>query len=93
VTAEKDKEKYLSSTSCILEKFNWINGIAKNNVNVLIRFRHRQTLIPGKLKINADHTITLVYKPTLSVTCGQFAVVYQKNICLGGGIVISYKKS
>jgi tRNA-specific 2-thiouridylase len=22
VTAEKDKEKYLSSTSCILEKFN-----------------------------------------------------------------------
>jgi tRNA U34 2-thiouridine synthase MnmA/TrmU len=31
--------------------------------------------------------ISLKYKETLFVTPGQFAVLYQNNICLGGGIV------
>jgi tRNA U34 2-thiouridine synthase MnmA/TrmU len=31
--------------------------------------------------------MVLSYKKTLSVTPGQFAVLYKGKICLGGGIV------
>jgi tRNA-specific 2-thiouridylase len=53
---------------------------------VQIRFRHRQNLINGSFEIKGKKII-LDYDSTLSVTPGQFAVFYQKDICLGGGIV------
>jgi tRNA U34 2-thiouridine synthase MnmA/TrmU len=43
-------------------------------------------LISGIFEIKNKKFI-LSYKDTLSVTPGQFAVLYQKNICLGGGII------
>jgi tRNA-specific 2-thiouridylase len=53
-----------------------------------VRFRHRQKLIDGVFTIIKDK-VTLSYKPTLSITPGQFAVIYQNDVCLGGGIVNS----
>jgi tRNA-specific 2-thiouridylase len=75
----------LTSNSCELIDFNWINGIPKSN-KVKVRFRHRQKLISASFEIKEGQTI-LSYDSTLAVTPGQFAVLYQKNICLGGGIV------
>jgi tRNA-specific 2-thiouridylase len=51
-----------------------------------VRFRHRQKLISGKYNI-VSKQVHLSYKPTLSVTPGQFAVLYKNNVCLGGGII------
>lgn len=81
----KHINKHLISTKCELTNFNWINNIPKIE-KVQIRFRHRQKLINGSFVIRKNKII-LAYHPTLSVTLGQFAVLYQENICLGGGIV------
>jgi tRNA-specific 2-thiouridylase len=63
---------------------NWINKQIPKNNNVYLRFRHRQELIKGSFKIE-NRKVILNYGKTLSVTPGQYAVLYQKNICLGGG--------
>jgi tRNA-specific 2-thiouridylase len=89
VCDESHKDKYLSSTNCKAIQFNWINGIPKNK-KITLRFRHRQKLINGEFKV-VKNVVEISYKPTLSVTPGQFVVLYQKNICLGGGIVESIK--
>ncbi|MDR2653968.1 MAG: tRNA 2-thiouridine(34) synthase MnmA [Mycoplasmataceae bacterium] len=86
VVSEEEKEKFLSSEKCVVKDFNWINEEAPKEKEVLIRFRHRQTLIKGTFEIKKDNII-LQYEKTLSVTNGQFAVLYQNGICLGGGIV------
>ncbi|MDR3249475.1 MAG: tRNA 2-thiouridine(34) synthase MnmA [Mycoplasmataceae bacterium] len=86
VVNEKNKSKYLVSTKCELEEFNWINNAIPENKNILIRFRHRQKLIKGKFEIK-NKKIFLFYTPTLSVANGQFGVLYQNNVCLGGGII------
>jgi tRNA-specific 2-thiouridylase len=85
VCDEQHKNKYLLSSKCELSKFNWISGIPKSK-SIKIRFRHRQNLINGSFQIKSNK-VFISYSPTLSVTPGQFAVFYQKNICLGGGIV------
>jgi tRNA-specific 2-thiouridylase len=79
------KNKYLTSTKCELVNFNWISKVPIIK-KVQIRFRHRQSLINGRFNIK-DGKVILIYTPTIAVTPGQFAVLYQKNICLGGGIV------
>lgn len=85
VCGEKYKNKHLSTTKCEVIEFNWINGIPKL-CNVSIRFRHRQKLIKGSFRIK-NKSVIINYSKTLSVTPGQFAVLYQGKICLGGGIV------
>lgn len=86
VVDEEHKHHYLSSTSCIVTNMSWISGSKPKSCNVLLRFRHRQALVKGKFQQKGNN-IVLTYTPTLSITPGQFAVMYQKNICLGGGIV------
>jgi tRNA-specific 2-thiouridylase len=86
VVEKKFKDKYLTSTSCTVVEFNWINGFVPTNDEVQIRFRHRQPLINGRFSVKSDK-VFLEYAPTLSVAKGQFAVLYQGNICLGGGII------
>lgn len=87
VVDEKHKDKLLNSKECELIKFNWINQIIPSNKRINVRFRHRQKLIKAKIKSIVGSTIRVAYGSTLSVTPGQFAVFYQGNICLGGGIV------
>jgi tRNA-specific 2-thiouridylase len=79
------KAKYLLSSQCELINFNWISGVPKTRA-IQIRFRHRQNLIKGSFVIKGNK-VYVKYTSTLSVTPGQFAVFYQKDVCLGGGIV------
>ncbi|XQP56054.1 MAG: tRNA 2-thiouridine(34) synthase MnmA [Mycoplasmoidaceae bacterium] len=86
VCAQADKEKYLLSTKCELGPFNFINPTSSKSLsNLKVRFRHLQKLIKVKTlkKINGKWILT--YDKTLSVTPGQYAVIYKNKICLGCG--------
>lgn len=86
VVFNKNKEHFLSSTKCLVSSFNWINK-PKKEMNVYVRFRHRQKLIPAKYQIDHNKNVILKYKKTAGVVEGQFAVLYNKKYCLGGGII------
>jgi len=90
VVDEKNKTKFLSSNSATIRDFNFINGKKMydkiKNKEIYLRFRHRQKLVKGK--ISYDKKVFIIYyTPTIGVTPGQYAVVYYKNICIGGGPV------
>jgi tRNA-specific 2-thiouridylase len=86
VCSESNKNKYLISNCCLLNKFNWINKKIKKTDKIEVRFRHRQVLIKAKYEIKKNNVL-LTYINTLSVTPGQFAVLYKNNVCMGGGII------
>ena len=87
VTCENNKMKNLSSTSCELINFNWINDNKQwEDKKITVKFRYQMKEIPCDFIIE-DKKVILKYKPTLSVTPGQFAVLYCKNFCLGGGVI------
>lgn len=80
----------LYSTRCVAEEVTWVNGAPVGEGETLrccARYRYRQpdqdveaTVRNGKLLI---HSLS----PQRAVTPGQSAVLYQGNVCLGGGIV------
>lgn len=91
------EEKFLFSTECKIDNFNWIGSKIDTN-NVQVRFRHCQKLIDVTFDIK-DGTVLLKYPKTKSVTVGQYAVLYFNNRCLGGGEIsevtnlIDYEKN
>jgi len=88
IYATKDK-KALFKKEVILSPYHLISDERlKKSINVLAKTRYRQELSPAKI-IPQGKKLKLVFKkPVFSPTPGQFAVFYDKNLCLGNGVII-----
>lgn len=70
-----------------LSSVHWVNSQPAEG-QYTIRVRHRAPLITAQLKIEADGSVAFTLAdPERAVTAGQSVVVYDGDICLGGGIV------
>jgi len=67
---------------------NWITGLSpKFPLKCEVRLRHRQPLQKAKIIGHNKKIIIDFEKPQRAVTPGQFAVLYKKGECLGGGVI------
>lgn len=66
-----------------LQDVHWINN-APQASDIQVRVRHRAPLVRATLVDAATIELT---EPQRAITPGQSVVLYQDNICLGGGIV------
>jgi tRNA-specific 2-thiouridylase len=66
---------------------HWIND-APLDGELAIRVRHRAPLIKAHLQSQSNKTAMLMLdEPERAVTAGQSIVIYDGDVCLGGGIV------
>jgi len=98
ITVSKDPKKVIEEDSKIikLEKINWNQGFEPNfSKKYSARIRYRQpleecTVVKSqksiKLKENIKYELHFT-NPQKAVTEGQSAVIYDGEICLGGGII------
>jgi tRNA-specific 2-thiouridylase len=70
-----------------LKDVNLINEI--KNKNLLCRIRYRQEKIPCKIEKQNEKVKVIFDKPQMGVSAGQSLVLYDGEICLGGGIIDS----
>lgn len=88
--ASGDENKYLYSDRCIVKSLNFISVKPKENAHINAKFRYRQEDKPVTIHFVDVDTIELIFdKPYKAVTPGQAAVLYDENICLGGGLIDS----
>lgn len=84
----------LKSDYLITEDFNWISGCPAKEFECKAKFRYRQTDQDVKVTVIDDNQVRVDYKERQrAVTPGQYVVLYQEDICLGGGkinIVANY---
>lgn len=60
----------------------------ESEVGVAVRLRHRAPLIPAKIVLGENNTATLEFENKIKrPAAGQSAVIYDGEICLGGGII------
>lgn len=70
-----------------LMSVHWINDTPSEGI-YQIRSRHRAPLIDAKLSYSDDTVLLKLDNPERAITPGQSVVIYDGEVCLGGGIVV-----
>lgn len=87
VTSDISDES-LWSESLNLTSIHWINGPATLGQKLHVRTRHRAKLIPCEVsEIDDKRVILKLNEQIRAITPGQSAVLYDGDVCLGGGII------
>lgn len=83
---------YLISTSCLVDNINYLGDEKLENVTA--KFRYRQEDVPVYLEWLENGDVLVRYEQGVkSVTPGQACVFYNKEECLGGGIIKEVRKN
>ncbi len=78
----------LFSTSLIAEDFNHITDRVEDGKRYLARIRHRQPLQECVARYTADNQLQITFAtPQRAVASGQYCVLYDEDVCMGGGII------
>lgn len=83
----------LGRDSLIAENVNWISGSPPaESFRAEVKIRYRAQPQPAAIKVNADNTMRLRFdEPQRDITPGQAVVVYQDDVCLGGGVIAKFQ--
>ena len=76
---------YLMSNSCLIEQVNFNCDLRPSKCTA--KFRYRQTDVNVELEYLENGEILVKYTDVKAVTPGQACVLYDGDICLGGGII------
>jgi tRNA-specific 2-thiouridylase len=81
--------KKLLSKEVFVSPCNFIGGTPQRPLRVKAKIRYRQTAASGTLYPLSRNKAKVVFdKPQRAVTPGQFAVFYQRDVCLGAGEIL-----
>ncbi len=87
VTTNLD-DKNLWYNELNLTDMHWINEVPQNGAKIQVRTRHRAPLIDATLNIvSKDKAIIELKDEIRAATPGQSAVIYIKDLVIGGGII------
>jgi len=86
ITIAPQDHPLLYKKSFYIIKTNFINNKPRFPLNnIKIRIRHLGELIPAKIKYKKGKYFCALKKPLKGIADGQSAVIYRKNVILGGG--------
>jgi tRNA-specific 2-thiouridylase len=88
--ANRDRNEFL------VGRFNWIDGEPPEKLNLRVKIRHGETMhdciiecLPaGQAGVTADLLRVKMSDSDSGIAPGQFAVFYDDEVCLGGGIIL-----
>ena len=76
----------------VAERFNWVGGAPPAEAvraEVKIRYRSQPQMALVK-PMDDDRALIEFDEPQQAITPGQAAVVYQGDVCLGGGVIAQF---
>ena len=71
-----------------IESTNWISEIPKEDKTYTAQIRYHGEFFPCKIKIQSKTKAEVIFEKPTIVAGGQSCVIYNKDICLGGGVVV-----
>jgi tRNA-specific 2-thiouridylase len=78
----------LQSPALVADDLSWIAGHAPATGTAAAKTRYRQADAPCSVGFDASGRLMLRFPdPQWAVTPGQSAVVYDGDVCLGGGVI------
>lgn len=83
--------KNVSDFSIKLENTNWISEIPEEGKIYTAQIRYHGEFLPCNIKAvgpEKNRRTEVVFRKQITVASGQSCVVYDKDVCLGGGVVV-----
>jgi len=71
-----------------LEHANWISEVPELNKNYTAQIRYHGEFFSCRIKSISKDKAEIIFKKPVSVASGQSCVVYNGEVCLGGGVVV-----
>ena len=81
------KPKNFSGFYLELENTNWISQIPEANKNYTAQIRYHGEFLSCQIKIFPKNKAEVLFSKSVMVASGQSVVIYDGDICLGGGVV------
>ncbi|MBI2627351.1 tRNA 2-thiouridine(34) synthase MnmA [Candidatus Nomurabacteria bacterium] len=90
IVSQNSARTPLTETKINLENTNWINKKPMPNKIYTAQIRYHGKFLSCKVKAEGPESsrrIKIIFKKPVLVAPGQSVVVYDKDVCLGGGVV------
>ena len=72
----------------VVRDFNWNQNNISEKTELDVRFRHGPAVHPAKVSVQSDKLLIMLQQESKQgIAAGQFAVLYDGDVCLGGGII------
>ena len=71
-----------------IDNTNWISEVPKLNKNYTAQIRYHGEFFSCRIKSISKDKAEIIFKKPVSVASGQSCVVYNGEVCLGGGVVV-----
>ncbi len=87
VAVQGHEHPLLQSSALVADDLSWVAGTPPTDGAYAAKSRYRQADAACTLAANADQLRLRFAQPQWAVTPGQSAVVYDGEVCLGGGVI------
>lgn len=88
IVVQRHEQHRLEAGAVATGPINWLCAARTGSFEAAVRLRHRQPEQPASVSMRSDGTAWIEFEaPQRAATPGQFAVLYQRGRCLGGGVV------
>ena len=71
-----------------IKNVSWISEIPKHDKNYTAQIRYHGEFLPCKIKLTGKTSAEVIFTKPILVASGQSIVLYDHDICLGGGVVV-----
>ena len=86
--AQGHDHPWLLASALEADQASWVAGAAPDLSELSVKTRYRQTDVPCQFQARNSEQFSLRFpQPQWAVTPGQSAVLYDGEVCLGGGII------
>jgi tRNA (5-methylaminomethyl-2-thiouridylate)-methyltransferase len=90
ISISKERIKNEQTSEFIVGKFNWISGSKPGKKDLLVKIRHGANFFNCNLELNGNETGKVFLDGSdKGIAPGQFAVFYDDEVCLGGGVILT----
>ncbi|MFA7315556.1 MAG: tRNA 2-thiouridine(34) synthase MnmA [Candidatus Paceibacterota bacterium] len=67
---------------------NWISGTPEQGKKYTAQIRYHGAQLPCGIEVRESNQATIIFDSSILVSSGQSIVVYDGDVCMGGGVVI-----
>lgn len=88
VSTEAKNSEQSTSSNIDIENTNWISGLPESGKNYKAQIRYHGEFLDCKVEIEDNENAKILFDTDVLVDNGQSIVVYDNDVCLGGGVVV-----